>query len=199
MQVADDFVKSLKFKAVSWQYEYYIWQGKAHDAVKDWVLAVSMDQRVEQSLPLDDRDTYEASLVASNTGIQSLPCVVTGYPVLRNKLDFKKPGFSANKEDWNRILMATKVCHGLLTRDHYIKKINASVKFLFGLPSKLIFFVLWFIHAIPASYVRFTKCKDRKRIFIQNILCTILLSTLSNIWIGTILDRSSRFPVTNST
>ncbi len=34
-----------------------------HEAVKEWVLAVSMDQKVEQVLPLDERMTFEASLV----------------------------------------------------------------------------------------------------------------------------------------
>ena len=29
-------------------------------------------------LPTDERDTYEACLVAANTGITSLPCVITG-------------------------------------------------------------------------------------------------------------------------
>ena len=37
-----------------------------------------MDQRVAQELPMDERNTYEASLVAINTGIRSLPCVITG-------------------------------------------------------------------------------------------------------------------------
>lgn len=82
-----------------------------HEEIKEWVLAVSMDQRVEQVLPKDERDTYEASLVAENTGIRSLPCVITGYPVLRNKLEFKRPGKAANKDDWNKFLMATKVSH----------------------------------------------------------------------------------------
>ena len=41
-------------------------------------MAVSMDQNVEQVLPTDERDTYEGSLVAANTGIRSLPCVITG-------------------------------------------------------------------------------------------------------------------------
>ncbi|XP_048583111.1 intraflagellar transport protein 172 homolog [Nematostella vectensis] len=81
------------------------------EEIKEWVLAVSMDQKVEQVLPTDERDTYEASLVALNTGISSLPCVVTGYPVLRNKIDFKRPGKAANKEDWNKFIMATKVSH----------------------------------------------------------------------------------------
>ena len=32
-----------------------------------------------------------------------------GYPVLRNKIEFKRPGKAANKEDWNKFIMATKV------------------------------------------------------------------------------------------
>ncbi|XP_026856898.2 intraflagellar transport protein 172 homolog isoform X1 [Electrophorus electricus] len=81
------------------------------EEIRDWVLTVSMDQRVEQVLPMDERGTYEASLVAAKTGIRSLPCVITGYPVLRNKIDFKKPGMAANKDDWNKFLMATKTTH----------------------------------------------------------------------------------------
>ena len=32
-----------------------------------------------------------------------------GYPVLRNKIELKRPGKAANKEDWNKFIMATKV------------------------------------------------------------------------------------------
>ncbi|XP_072536228.1 intraflagellar transport protein 172 homolog isoform X2 [Salminus brasiliensis] len=81
------------------------------EEIRDWVLTVSMDQRVEQVLPRDERNTYEASLLASSTGIRSLPCVITGYPVLRNKIEFKRPGMAANKDDWNKFLMATKTTH----------------------------------------------------------------------------------------
>ncbi|CAB4017982.1 intraflagellar transport 172 homolog [Paramuricea clavata] len=81
------------------------------EEVKEWVLAVSMDQKVEQVLPVDERGTYAASLVAPSTNITSLPCVITGYPVLRNKIDFKRPGRAANKDGWNKFVMATKVSH----------------------------------------------------------------------------------------
>uniref|UniRef100_A0A8C1T5H6 Intraflagellar transport protein 172 homolog n=1 Tax=Cyprinus carpio TaxID=7962 RepID=A0A8C1T5H6_CYPCA len=81
------------------------------EEIREWVLTVSMDQRVEQVLPKDERGTYEASLVALGTGIRSLPCVITGYPVLRNKIEFKRPGMAANKDDWNKFLMATKTTH----------------------------------------------------------------------------------------
>ncbi|KAM3861396.1 intraflagellar transport protein 172 homolog [Diretmus argenteus] len=81
------------------------------EQIRDWVLTVSMDQRVEQVLPRDERNSYEASLLAANTGIRSLPCVLTGYPVLRNKMEFRAPGKAANKDDWNKFLMATKTTH----------------------------------------------------------------------------------------
>ncbi|XP_071116630.1 intraflagellar transport protein 172 homolog isoform X1 [Haliotis cracherodii] len=82
-----------------------------HEELKEWVLTVSMNRKVEQILPKDERNTYEASLVATDTGIRSMPCVITGYPVLRNKVEFKHPGKTANKDDWNKFLMATKVSH----------------------------------------------------------------------------------------
>jgi len=49
-----------------------------HEEAKDWVLAVSMDQKAVRELPHDDRDTYEASLTNAQTGSQSLSCVITG-------------------------------------------------------------------------------------------------------------------------
>ncbi|CAH1772611.1 unnamed protein product [Owenia fusiformis] len=89
-----------------------------HEEVKEWVLAVSMDQRVEQVLPMDDeRGCYEASLIAPDTGIRSHPCVLTGYPVIRQRTEFKKPGRLANKEDWNKFIMATKVSHSVECQD----------------------------------------------------------------------------------
>lgn len=35
--------------------------------------------------------------------------VHTGYPVLRQKVEFKKGSRCANKPDWNKFVMATKV------------------------------------------------------------------------------------------
>ncbi|XP_023687337.1 intraflagellar transport protein 172 homolog [Paramormyrops kingsleyae] len=87
------------------------------EEIRDWVLTVSMDQRVDQVLPRDERDVYEASLVAGSTGIRSLPCVITGYPVLRSKIEFKRPGMAANKDDWNKFLMATKTTHSTECQD----------------------------------------------------------------------------------
>ncbi|KAM8953335.1 intraflagellar transport protein 172 homolog [Pelodytes ibericus] len=81
------------------------------EEVREWVLAVSMDQRVDQVLPQDERGTYEASLIAVSSGVRSMPCLITGYPVLKNKIEFKQPGKVANKEDWNKFLMAVKTSH----------------------------------------------------------------------------------------
>ena len=44
--------------------------------------------------------------------ISPTPCPLLsflGYPVLRNKMEFKRPGAVANKDDWNKLLMAQKV------------------------------------------------------------------------------------------
>lgn len=37
-----------------------------------------------------------------------------GYPVLRNKIEFKRPGREANKDTWNKFLMAVKVSQALI-------------------------------------------------------------------------------------
>ena len=46
--------------------------------MREWVLAVSMDQKIEQSLGKDERNCYEASLINPETGVRALPCVMTG-------------------------------------------------------------------------------------------------------------------------
>lgn len=53
-------------------------QESDHEHVKDWVLAVSMDQKAVRELALDERGVYEACLVNPKTGSKSIPCVVTG-------------------------------------------------------------------------------------------------------------------------
>ena len=82
-----------------------------HEEVKEWVLAVSMDQKVEQVLPLDERKTFEGSLQgATASGSVSLPCVISGYPVFTsNRIEFGREGAVANKEDWNKFVMTAKV------------------------------------------------------------------------------------------
>ena len=81
-----------------------------HEEVKEWVLAVSMDQKVEQELPTDERNTFEGSLTSASTGSRSLPCVISGYPVIgSNRIEFGREGSVANKEEWNKFVMTAKV------------------------------------------------------------------------------------------
>lgn len=41
-----------------------------------------------QELPKDERGMYAASLINQDNS-KSQPCVVTGYPVLKNKMEFQ--------------------------------------------------------------------------------------------------------------
>uniref|UniRef100_H0ZWS4 Intraflagellar transport protein 172 homolog n=1 Tax=Taeniopygia guttata TaxID=59729 RepID=H0ZWS4_TAEGU len=86
------------------------------EEVRDWVLTVSMDQRLEQALPQDERSTYEASLVAAGTGVPSLPCMLTGYPVLGNKIELR-PGREVKKDAWYKFVMAVKTSHSPAGQD----------------------------------------------------------------------------------
>jgi intraflagellar transport protein 172 len=76
------------------------------EEVREYVLAISMDQKAEQTLDQDSRGTYVASLVDAKTRKKSSPCIVTGYPVLATSVSFG--GKAGNKEDWNRFIMALK-------------------------------------------------------------------------------------------
>jgi intraflagellar transport protein 172 len=70
-----------------------------------------MNGKVEPSLTKDERGCFEASLVNFNTGERSLPCVITGYPVLHptEAMTFNNNTLMANTEDWNKFLMASRV------------------------------------------------------------------------------------------
>ena len=64
-----------------------------------------------QQLPLDERGVYEACLDDWKKSERSLPCIVTGYPVKHSKqapVRFPAQGKAANREDWNRFLVASK-------------------------------------------------------------------------------------------
>lgn len=101
------------------------------EQIRDWLLTVSMEQRLDPVLPRDERNAYEASLLDANTSIRSLPCVITGYPVLHDKIEFKSPGMAANKDDWNKFLMSTKTTHSPECQD----VLNFISRWCGGLPS----------------------------------------------------------------
>lgn len=86
------------------------------EKIKDWVLQVSMDQKVDQNLSLCsceicNAQMYEASLKCFNCNNTYEPCLITGYPV------FKKSQVScsncykpSNKNDWNQFLAVNSTC-----------------------------------------------------------------------------------------
>lgn len=79
--------------------------------VKSWILKMSMDSNLDRKLPKDEyrANVYAASLINLD-GSYSLPCLVTGYPVLQEKkLELRPDKYAANKDDWNKLLMLTKV------------------------------------------------------------------------------------------
>uniref|UniRef100_A0A8C0IIW3 Intraflagellar transport protein 172 homolog n=1 Tax=Bubo bubo TaxID=30461 RepID=A0A8C0IIW3_BUBBB len=83
---------------------------QTREEVRDWVLTMSMDQRLEQVLP---RFWVCAGSPLVSEGVTVRP----GYPVLRNKIEFKRPGREANKDTWNKFLMAVKTSHSPACQD----------------------------------------------------------------------------------
>lgn len=78
---------------------------KLHEEVREWILAVSMDQKIDQSLPTDDRNLYESSL-----GLSDMPCVVSGYPIMgRQPVIFQRSHRLANREAWSKLTVAAKM------------------------------------------------------------------------------------------
>lgn len=59
------------------------------EEVREWVLAVSMDQKVEQILPTDHRGVYVGSLTAHSVDCGNLQaCILTGYPIRGSIIKF---------------------------------------------------------------------------------------------------------------
>ncbi|XP_031768664.2 intraflagellar transport protein 172 homolog [Galleria mellonella] len=77
-------------------------RGEALHDVREWVLAVSMDQGVEQTLPVEGEGEY-----ASRVGADQQCCVLTGYPLGTRLVTFTN-GRCANREWWSRVSSAAK-------------------------------------------------------------------------------------------
>eukprot|EP00742_Colponemidia_sp_Colp-10_P004835 GILJ01005162.1.p1 GENE.GILJ01005162.1~~GILJ01005162.1.p1 ORF type:complete len:1182 (-),score=172.76 GILJ01005162.1:116-3661(-) len=88
----------------------------AREEVRDWVLQVSMDQKIEQSLstrPCDKchKPIYDGSLSCYSCHYALPPCVITGYPVLPSaKVSCKTCARPANKTAWNQFVQVFKAC-----------------------------------------------------------------------------------------
>ncbi|KAL1502378.1 hypothetical protein ABEB36_007525 [Hypothenemus hampei] len=77
---------------------------KEHDNVREWVLAISMDQKIDQVLPIDERQLYESSLQPEDS-----PCLVTGYPIKKQSVSFANSNFRASKEAWAKLNMGARM------------------------------------------------------------------------------------------
>ncbi|KAI9096123.1 hypothetical protein DFS34DRAFT_154359 [Phlyctochytrium arcticum] len=85
------------------------------EEVRDWVLQISLDQRIKQEIDRRECDEcgtsiYDASLSCYNCKTTWEPCIVTGYPVLRNKAKCTTCTRPANKNDWNKFIMVERAC-----------------------------------------------------------------------------------------
>ncbi|XP_022830109.1 intraflagellar transport protein 172 homolog [Spodoptera litura] len=77
-------------------------RGAALEDAREWVLAVSMDQAVEQTLPVDGRGMYASSVADTEPC-----CVITGYPLGSRLVTFTN-GRCANREWWSRVVSASR-------------------------------------------------------------------------------------------
>ncbi|VDP18168.1 unnamed protein product [Onchocerca flexuosa] len=68
-----------------------------YEEVKEWVLAISMEQSIERNLPCDANGNFEVSLVDAN-----------GYPVRGSAKQFGSSGKVADRDTWSRFIMAQK-------------------------------------------------------------------------------------------
>ncbi|XP_045495842.1 intraflagellar transport protein 172 homolog [Colias croceus] len=82
-------------------------RGDALLALRDWVLALSMDRAVEQTLPVDASGAYVSRARAGEP-----PCVLTGHP-LANRLVTFTNGRCANREWWSRVSQAARNGHAI--------------------------------------------------------------------------------------
>lgn len=79
------------------------------EEIREWVLTVSIDQKLEQRLPLDQRGVYVGSLTSHSGGDSSLPeCALTGYPVRGPAVQFESSRRLASREDWNKFVGAAR-------------------------------------------------------------------------------------------
>ncbi|CAK9818338.1 Intraflagellar transport protein 172 homolog [Anthophora plagiata] len=75
------------------------------EQAREWVLAVSMDQKVNQTLPTDHRGVYVGSLSSPSVDSGALQgCTVTGYPVRGPIIRFAKGEHIVDRDDWTKLI-----------------------------------------------------------------------------------------------
>nr|XP_012215554.1 PREDICTED: intraflagellar transport protein 172 homolog [Linepithema humile] len=79
------------------------------EEAREWVLAVSMDQKIEQGLPVDQRGVYVGSLTSpTSSGAPLQPCAITGYPIRGPVIRFEESSRVADRDDWNKLANAAR-------------------------------------------------------------------------------------------
>lgn len=75
------------------------------EEAREWVLAVSMDQKIEQGLPVDQRGVYVGSLTSpTNSGVPLQQCAITGYPLRGPVIRFEETNRVADRDDWTKLI-----------------------------------------------------------------------------------------------
>ena len=80
--------------------------------MRDWVLALSMDQQVDQSLSLRTScghcgaETYAGSLECHECKARSEACIISGWPVgPGERVTCRSCDSPARKDDWNQYIV----------------------------------------------------------------------------------------------
>ncbi|XP_046838206.1 intraflagellar transport protein 172 homolog [Vespa crabro] len=75
------------------------------EEAREWVLAISMDQKVEQGLPIDQRGIYVGSLTSSmSNSIPLQECTLTGYPIRGPVIRFEENNRVTDRDDWTKLV-----------------------------------------------------------------------------------------------
>ncbi|BBM98035.1 intraflagellar transport protein 172 [Marchantia polymorpha subsp. ruderalis] len=86
------------------------------EEIRDWVIQLSMDQKVHPSLPMRtceqcETEIYVASLSCFSCKAENEACCVTGYPVLeKNMFHCKNCQMLADRGDWFKFLSKCHKC-----------------------------------------------------------------------------------------
>ncbi|XP_031636976.1 intraflagellar transport protein 172 homolog isoform X2 [Contarinia nasturtii] len=76
-----------------------------HEEIREWVLAISMDQKINQILPTDDRNLYESRVFDHEQ-----PCVISGYPIQHKQpVIFQRSHRQANRDVWSKLTVSAKM------------------------------------------------------------------------------------------
>lgn len=79
------------------------------EEAREWVLTVSMDQKIEQGLPVDQRGVYVGSLTSpTSSGVPLQQCAITGYPMRGPVIRFEESNRVADRDDWTKLATTAK-------------------------------------------------------------------------------------------